>query len=97
MNKWLQLTGYVESWIVESYNVSSPIEFVAMILNVQFSNALPRLLSISSAKYCLQQKAREPTDDKSTQVQVMAWCRQATSHYNNNNIYFNLQNWRKDT
>ena len=24
-----------------------------------------------------------PTDDKSTLVQVMAWCRQATSHYLN--------------
>ena len=24
---------------------------------------------------------RDPTDDKSTLVQVMAWCRQATSHY----------------
>ena len=29
----------------------------------------------------IRSMSQDPTDDKSTLVQVMAWCRQATSHY----------------
>ena len=35
----------------------------------------------SSKDNALRWMPRDPTDDKSTLVQVMAWCRQATSHY----------------
>ena len=34
-----------------------------------------------SCELALRWMSLDPTDDKSTLVQVMAWCRQATSHY----------------
>ena len=34
-----------------------------------------------SYEISLRRKPQDLTDDKSTLVQVMAWCRQATSHY----------------
>ena len=50
-----------------------------------------RVLSIgiftSSKENALRWIPRDLTDDKSTLVQVMAWCRQATSHYLGANVY----------
>ena len=51
--------------------------------NVIFNLAL--LIGISKSSYdnVLRWMPRDLTDDQSTLVQVMAWCRQATSHYLN--------------
>ena len=51
--------------------------------NVIFNLAI--LIGIFESFYdnVLRWMPRDPTDDKSTLVQVMAWCRQATSHYLN--------------
>ena len=53
-----------------------------------FKNVILNLASLidifkSSYVNVLRWMPQEPTDDKSTLVQVMAWCRQATSHYLN--------------
>ena len=49
-------------------------------------NKIFKLISVTdgwgiSGKIALRWMALDLTDDKSTLVQVMAWCRQATSHY----------------
>ena len=55
------------------------------ILKLQFSIWFYWLVSIftSSKDNALRWMPWDLTDDKSTLVQVMAWCRQATSHYLN--------------
>ena len=51
---------------------------VSAIINVQFSNCF---FSKSHPVKFLLGERRKPNDDKSTVVQVMAWCHQAASHY----------------
>ena len=54
-----------------------------ILKNVIFNLAL--LIGIFKSSYdnVLRWMPQDLTDDKSTLVQVMAWCRQATSHYLN--------------
>ena len=49
--------------------------------NVIFNLVLPIGIFRSSHVNALRGMPQDLTDDKSTLVQVMAWCRQATSHY----------------
>ena len=51
-----------------------------------FRSVIFKLISVTdgwgiSSKIALKWMPQDLTDDKSTLVQVMAWCRQATSHY----------------
>ena len=51
-----------------------------------FQNVFFKLISwidtlSNSCETVLRRMPQNPSDDKSTLVQVMAWCRQATSHY----------------
>ena len=53
-----------------------------------FSYLIFKIISVNdgwviSCKLALKWMSLDLTDDKSTLVQVMAWCRQATSHYLN--------------
>ena len=66
------------SWI---FNSLAPWRF-----EQNFRLVIFKLISVSdgwgiSCKIVLRWKPLDLTDDKSTLVQVMAWCRQATSHY----------------
>ena len=65
------------------FNSLAPGRFSCDFKNVIFNLAL--LIGISKSSYdnVLRWMPRDLTDDKSTLVQVMAWCRQATSHYLN--------------
>ena len=64
-------------------NSLAPGRFQSDFENVIFNLAL--LIGIFKTSYdnVLRWKPQNITDDKSTLVQVMAWCRQATSHYLN--------------
>ena len=57
--------------------------FFGFFLNVIFNLAL--LIGIFKSSYAnvLRRMPQDLTNDKSTLVQVMAWCREATSHYLN--------------
>ena len=50
------------------------------ILKIQFS-IFVLLIGILRSNHALRWMPRDPTDDKSTLVQVMPWCRQALIHY----------------
>ena len=55
-------------------------------LNKKFRKVIFKLISVTdgwgiSCKIALRWMPLDLTDDKSTLVQVMAWCHQATSHY----------------
>ena len=54
-----------------------------ILKNVIFNLALLIGIFKSSCDNVLRWMPQDLTDDKSTLVQVMAWCRQATSHYLN--------------
>ena len=66
---------YLTHWPWEMY--------VALILEVQFSNSLHRMIAclVHSLWSCFHLNATGPNGDKSTFVQVMAWCLTAPSHY----------------
>ena len=51
------------------------------ILDEYFSSQLQWLMAEISREIAVRRMSLDLTDDKSTLVQVMAWCRQATSHY----------------
>ena len=50
------------------------------IFKIQFS-IFVLLIGILRSNHALRWMPRDPTDDKSTLVQVMPWCRQALIHY----------------
>ena len=56
-----------------------------ILLNENFREVIFKLITVTcwgiSWKIALRWMPLDLTDDKSTLVQVMAWCRQATSHY----------------
>ena len=55
---------------------------VDVILNIMLFKLKSRAEFLSiSCEIALRWMPQDFTDDKSTLVQVMAWCRQATSHY----------------
>ena len=64
-------------------NSLAPGRSTCDFINVIFNHAL--LIGISKSPYdtILRWMPQDLTDDKWTLVQVMAWCRQATSHYLN--------------
>ena len=66
-----------------THSVIGPWEILCDFENVIFNLAL--LIDIFKSSYdnVLRWMPQNLTDDKSTLVQVMAWCRQATSHYLN--------------
>ena len=74
MRRWI---GYV-AWRLNSL---TPGRF-----EQNFRSVIFKLISVTdgwgiSCKIALRSMPLDLTDDKSTLVQVMAWCRQATSHY----------------
>ena len=59
-----------------------PMGEVDITLKVYLSNSFFRFDILSNSnEMALWRMPHNPTDGKSTLVQVMAWCRQATSHY----------------
>ena len=69
--------------IIGSFNSLAPWRSWCDFKNVIFNLAL--LIGIFKSSYdnVLRWMSQDLTDDKSTLVPVMAWCRQATSHYMN--------------
>ena len=66
---------------VTSFNSLTPGRFGCNYEYSKFNLALQSDIFRSSYDKALRWMSRDLTDDKSTSVQVMAWCRQATSHY----------------
>ena len=61
-----------------------PMGKVAKILKVKFSNSPYRILAWAFAvKLLLRWMPQNLMNERSTLVHIMAWCRQATSHYLN--------------
>ena len=61
-----------------------PLAGVVVILEVQFSNSLYKIVAMALIVTLLSSdchRRQNHTNKKSILVQVMAWCRQATSHY----------------
>ena len=58
-----------------------PLADVAVILNVQFAQFIDRILCIALCKVAHMRMSQNVTNGKSTLVQVLSWCRQATSLY----------------
>ena len=70
------------NWIIiGSVNSLAPGRFGCNFKNSIFKLALLIGIFKSSYNNILKWMPQDLTDDKSTLVQVMAWCRQATSHY----------------
>ena len=64
-----------------SFNSLAPGGFENIFQNV-FFKLISRIDTLSnSCETALRSMPQNPSDDKSTLVQVMAWCRQAASHY----------------
>ena len=77
-----------------SVKLSKALHFISRCLNSLapggfeniFQNVFFKLISwidtlSNSCETALRSMPQNPSDDKSTLVQVMAWCRQAASHY----------------
>ena len=58
-----------------------PLGDVAVILKVESRNISYRLSSWALVKLLIRCTPQNTFADKSTLIQVMAWCREATSHY----------------
>ena len=79
-----------ENWEMKIYdnfalNKFSPKRALGRFEN-NFQNVFFKLISgidtlSNSCENVLRRMPQNPSDDKSTLVQIMAWCRQATSHY----------------
>ena len=90
-------TVFVKSWYREkvgyyytddnsvglSFNTLAPRKFVWNFRHVIFKQILVVDSWGISCEIALIRMSLDLTDDRSTLVQVMAWCRQATSHYLN--------------
>ena len=76
---WSQYQPLDLSWIL--FNSLAPGIFGCNYQKVIFNLALLLGFFRSSYQNVLRSIPWDLTDDKSTLVQVMAWCRQATSHY----------------
>ena len=61
-------------WLLESW-------YVTVVLKVYFSKTLCRIVAWTLAANLLLCESRNLTKEKSTLVQVIVWCCQATSHY----------------
>ena len=70
-----------KSWCWLMINSLAPGGFENIFQNV-FFKLISWIDTLSnSCETVLRRMPQNPSDDKSTLVQVMAWCRQATSHY----------------
>ena len=80
--------NYIDLWLRETSLISSswfnslaPGGFENIFQNV-FFKLISWIDTLSnSCETALRSMPQNPSDDKSTLVQVMAWCRQAASHY----------------
>ena len=87
------LWGFEENWPcydgTELYFLHQPLNsLTTRRFEQNFRWVIFKLISVTdgwdiSCKIALRWMPLDLTDDKSTLVQVMAWCRQATSHYLN--------------
>ena len=80
----ISLSHYVDGqavWTTGTFNSLAPGKFGCDFKNSIFNLVL--FIGILKFLYdnALRWMPQNVTDDKSTLVQVMAWCRQATSHY----------------
>ena len=76
-------TWYTQGSHVLCINSLAPVRSYCDFENVIFNLALLIGIFKSSNDNVLRWMPQNLTDDKSTLVQVMAWCRQATNHYLN--------------
>ena len=68
-------------WVITFLNSLAPGGFENIFQNV-FFKLISWIDTLSnSCETALRSMPQNPSDDKSTLVQVMAWCRQAASHY----------------
>ena len=76
------LTWFISySWVRCHVNSLAPGGFENIFQNV-FFKLISWIDTLSnSCETALRSMPQNPSDDKSTLVQVMAWCRQAASHY----------------
>ena len=81
-NSWQAITWTSDDTVyVSLINSLAPGRSACNFENVVFKLALLIYIFKSSYDNVARWIPQELTDDKSTLVQVMAWCRQATSHY----------------
>ena len=80
---WWLVLGLLSWHPIILVNSLVPGRFGCDLKNSIFNFVLFKLIGILRALYdnALRWMTRNITDDQSTLVQVMAWCRQATSHY----------------
>ena len=92
--QYFECTGKIFPWLCSSLsfvwstllyikNTMAPGGSQCDFKNIIFDLALLIDIFKSSYDYVLKWMPQDLTDDKSTLVQAMAWCRQATSHYLN--------------
>ena len=74
-------TSPLHDWILSSINSLAPGKFQLNFRHVIFKQILVIDGWGISCEIALIWVSLDFTDDQSTLVQVMAWCRQATSHY----------------
>ena len=79
----LHVDGWLHCWGIWLFNSLAPGRCGCYLKSVIFKLVSQiNILSIS-CEIVLKWMPPDLTDDKSTLIQVMAWCRQATSHYLN--------------
>ena len=78
LNQWWLIVSWMP-W--NKFNSLAPARSECNSTNGIFNLVLLTGIFRSSHDNALQWMPQDLTDDKSTLVQVMAWCRQATSHY----------------
>ena len=60
-----------------------PLGDIAMVFKVKFQNLLYRIVACAIVMKLVSGEPLDLADHKSTLIRVMAWCRQASSHYLN--------------
>ena len=77
------LAVIVELWVVsyEHFNPLAPGRCASMFKSIILEHMLQIKFMIISCEISVRWMPQNTFDDRSTLVQVMAWCLQATSHY----------------
>ena len=79
--QWINTEEYAYGYTWGPFNSLAPGGFENIFQNV-FFKLISWIDTLSnSCETALRSMPQNPSDDKSTLVQVMAWCRQAASHY----------------
>ena len=87
--KYVILRGWMDGWMggIDFWNDASlthwPLGDFNEILKIMFKLILVTDGCDISSEIAIRWASLDLSDDKSTLVQVMAWCRQATNHYLN--------------